>query len=687
MRAKSTKFSSPLAAPPPRTETLRESRPYYALHVRTLDSVTGLPEVLAGWQRRAALHADNSRTSQMDATRQSLLLSRALAVRREWVLGCCPPPPPHLLKADVLAYLDARAPPPQPSATAAPPAAPVAAASGADDAGPAEVSAALAALRADDLPLPSTRALLRVLARIDADAIAGAGDAPAPAPARAIEPLRRALLEVVPEPVTASPVTAPLLPPLSSPGAPPAPPSLPVSSFVARMQDPAAADAVKLFKDFLKHFCETDFAAAYGALPDTDGVDYAAEDAAASSAAAAAAGTASAESSAAEADAGAASTPTPGGAASMAVPVPLSPGRPGGGGGGGSARRERATSPAGKFRSFVGRATETLRTHALWRSDAPAAWDATGEAVERFLCASIAPRVIGAHPRAAGRDAALRARLIELSWVSFSHLDLPVPSAHTAPGWHLAQVALRAVETVRAPADKLLCIMNACRILSTLLAASADEAGRASHGATADEFLPALIYTVIHAAPRRLYSHLRFIQEFRAEHKLLAEEGYFFTNVSSAVHFVRRARARDFSVDEDTYAAQCAAAAAQAAATATSETEADAVDYALLTRVASSGVTSAQSTQPAVAGSVVSSTGGGGSGGGSGAGAGEAPAPAPLLRARTLTLTDALCAVQAEMIARRAAGYAGGAEAVLAPEARRLVDALAEIKRLCAEGY
>ena len=611
----------------------------------------------------------------MDASRQSLLLSRALEVRREWVLGCCPPPPPHLLKADVLAYLDAQSPTTLTSAPAAPTATPIAAASTSNDAGPAEVSAALAALSADDLPLPGARALLGVLARISggarARADANTGDAPAPTPSRAIEPLRRALLEMVPE------IVAPPTPLPGSALPTPLPAPLPVSSFVERMQDPAAADAVKLFKDFLKHFCETDFAAAYGALPDLDGVEYAAEDAAALASAAAVASSEASEAAAGEDSAGGTASTLAAGAASMAVPVPLSPGRPGGGSGR-AAAAPRATSPAGKFRSFVSRATETLRTHALWRGDAPAAWDATGEAVERFLCASIAPRVIGAHPRATGRDAALHARLLELSWVSFSHLDLPLPSAHTAPGWRLAQVALRAVETVRAPADKLLCIMNACRILSTLLAASADEAGRASHGATADEFLPALIYTVIHAAPRRLYSHLRFIQEFRAEHKLLAEEGYFFTNVSSAVHFVRRARARDFNGGEEAYAAQCAAAAARAAATATPEIDVH-DDFMLLARVASSGGGGAQSSQlsqPAAAGSAQTSMGSNGQ---------VRAADAPQWRARALNLSESLRAVQAEMTERQLAAGRAGREAELAPEARRLIDALRDIKRLCTQ--
>ena len=57
----------------------------------------------------------------------------------------------------------------------------------------------------------------------------------------------------------------------------------------------------------------------------------------------------------------------------------------------------------------------------------------------------------------------------------------------------------------------------------------------------ADDFLPALIFTVIHAGPRTrgLYSCLRVISEFRPPAKLNGEEGYFFTNIVSAVQFCK----------------------------------------------------------------------------------------------------------------------------------------------------
>jgi len=211
-------------------------------------------------------------------------------------------------------------------------------------------------------------------------------------------------------------------------------------------------------------------------------------------------------------------------------------------------------------RAFLTRAEESMRKHALWRDDSAAEWDATNEELERFVMGKLHAVTFAAHPACARRDARLAARLQALSFVGPRHLDLAEPSELLAPGWRLAQAALRDVDGARAPADKLTCIMNACRIIALLLQMAAEERGRGDRGVGADDFLPALIYTVIRAQPKRLYSSLRFIGEFRSPSKLMSEEGYFYTNLLSAVAFAKRARADQLSMS----AAEFDAAAAEA---------------------------------------------------------------------------------------------------------------------------
>ena len=47
----------------------------------------------------------------------------------------------------------------------------------------------------------------------------------------------------------------------------------------------------------------------------------------------------------------------------------------------------------------------------------------------------------------------------------------------------------------------------------------------------ADDFLPVLIYVVIHANPPQLASNLEYIQRFRMHSRMVSESAYFFTQL------------------------------------------------------------------------------------------------------------------------------------------------------------
>ena len=51
--------------------------------------------------------------------------------------------------------------------------------------------------------------------------------------------------------------------------------------------------------------------------------------------------------------------------------------------------------------------------------------------------------------------------------------------------------------------------------------------------AGADDFLPVLIYVLIHANPPQLASNLEYIQRFRMHSRMVSESAYFFTQLVS----------------------------------------------------------------------------------------------------------------------------------------------------------
>lgn len=63
------------------------------------------------------------------------------------------------------------------------------------------------------------------------------------------------------------------------------------------------------------------------------------------------------------------------------------------------------------------------------------------------------------------------------------------------PFWQLAQKELQKINMYKAPRDKLVCILNCCKVINNLLLNASIAANENLPGA--DEFLPVLIYVTI----------------------------------------------------------------------------------------------------------------------------------------------------------------------------------------------
>ncbi|KAI0683776.1 hypothetical protein BC835DRAFT_1393751 [Cytidiella melzeri] len=128
------------------------------------------------------------------------------------------------------------------------------------------------------------------------------------------------------------------------------------------------------------------------------------------------------------------------------------------------------------------------------------------------------------------RDRVLEQRIALFKWVEPHHLD--IPDGHGREGFLMfAQQELLKVNHYKAPRDKLICILNSCKVIFGLIRHLRKEEG-------ADSFIPILIFVVLKANPEHLVSNVEFINKFRNPVKLQSEAGYYLSSLTGAISFI-----------------------------------------------------------------------------------------------------------------------------------------------------
>ncbi|PHZ11698.1 uncharacterized protein RHIMIDRAFT_203695 [Rhizopus microsporus ATCC 52813] len=124
------------------------------------------------------------------------------------------------------------------------------------------------------------------------------------------------------------------------------------------------------------------------------------------------------------------------------------------------------------------------------------------------------------------KDNILHHKISIFQWIKEKHLDIPETEDNES-FLTFAEAELLKMNNYKAPRDKLICILNCCKVIFGLIKHMSKEEGGA------DIFLPLLIYVVIRSNPPRLISNVQYISRFRHPDHLQAEAGYYLTNLVS----------------------------------------------------------------------------------------------------------------------------------------------------------
>ncbi|EDN02933.1 predicted protein [Histoplasma mississippiense (nom. inval.)] len=111
----------------------------------------------------------------------------------------------------------------------------------------------------------------------------------------------------------------------------------------------------------------------------------------------------------------------------------------------------------------------------------------------------------------------------------------------------LEQLQLLKIKGYRAPRDKVICVLNCCKVIFGLLR-------NAPNGDTsADSFVPLLIYVVLKANPEHLVSNIQYILRFRNQEKLAGEAGYYLSSLSGAIQFIETLDRTSLTISDEEF--------------------------------------------------------------------------------------------------------------------------------------
>lgn len=192
-----------------------------------------------------------------------------------------------------------------------------------------------------------------------------------------------------------------------------------------------------------------------------------------------------------------------------------------------------------------------FKAHPLWAGATEDELDSAGEGLEKYLMTKLFNRAFASVPEDAKHDQELSEKIsLVQQFIRPEHLDI-LPNFQNETSWLLAQKELQKINTYKAPRDKLVCILNCCRVINNLLLNVSMATNDNPPGA--DDFLPVLIYVTIKANPPQLHSNLLYIQRYRRQSRLVSEAAYFFTNLVSAESFISNIDAKSLSIDESEF--------------------------------------------------------------------------------------------------------------------------------------
>lgn len=143
-------------------------------------------------------------------------------------------------------------------------------------------------------------------------------------------------------------------------------------------------------------------------------------------------------------------------------------------------------------------------------------------------------------------DENLRKKIMEFRFIIPGDLDIPDSFSLRLDNFvRFSGKELSKINQFKAPRDKMICVLNSCKVIFGILRHhKVEEKG-------ADNFIPLLIYTILKSKIPALGSNVKYIERFRYESFIQGEASYYLNSLQAAINFIITLEKDALSTDND----------------------------------------------------------------------------------------------------------------------------------------
>ncbi|MFH4974174.1 hypothetical protein AB6A40_000883 [Gnathostoma spinigerum] len=173
--------------------------------------------------------------------------------------------------------------------------------------------------------------------------------------------------------------------------------------------------------------------------------------------------------------------------------------------------------------------------------------------VEEFICIRAYDTLFCARTDEEAADLSLQDRIRSLNWVTAGFLETTLDFSQQLVRDKLDEAITEMIDinSHRGAAEKLGCLVRCSKRIFEALKES-----RSGAPASADEYLPVLIFVILKGNPPLIQSNVKFISRFALPSRVMSgESGYYFTNLSCALQFIQTMNAESLKMPREEFEA------------------------------------------------------------------------------------------------------------------------------------